>query len=88
MACDIVHYFVLFLELAILGRVLYAWVDPTPYPTNRFKEVLWGLTEPILVPLRRYVRPMGMFDFTPVIALLLLQVVQAFSQALLGCPPY
>ncbi len=85
--CDVVHYFLLFLRLAILGRVLYAWVDPTPYPTNMFKSMLWSLTEPILGPLRRYVPPMGMFDFTPVIALVLLIVVEQAARALL-CQPF
>jgi YggT family protein len=83
--CDAVSFFFLVLRLAILGRVLYTWVDPTPYPNNRFKAVLWGLTEPILAPLRRNIPPMGMFDFTPVIALVLLIVLDEVVRAAF-CP--
>ena len=85
--CEVARAFLFLLRLAILGRVLYAWVDPTPFPTNRFNAMLWALTEPILGPLRRYVPPMGMFDFTPVIALVLLIVVDQAAQALL-CQPF
>jgi YggT family protein len=35
-------------------------------------RIIWDLTEPILAPLRRVVPRMGMFDFTPTVALLLL----------------
>ena len=37
--------------------------------------VLKQMTEPILGPLRRVVPPLGMFDLTPMVALILLQVV-------------
>ncbi len=85
--CLVVHTFLFLLRLAVLGRVLYTWVDPTPYPTNRFKAMLWSLTEPILGPLRRYIPPTGMFDFTPVIALVLLIVLDEAATALL-CPTF
>jgi YggT family protein len=84
--CEAVGFFLLVLRLAILGRVLYTWVDPspdpTPDPTNRLKSVLWGLTEPILTPLRRYIPPVGMFDFTPVIALVLLYLAGEIATVL------
>ena len=69
------------LEAAVLVRVLYSWVDPNPYPTNTFKRVLWAVTDPILEPLRRVIPPMGMFDISPVVALVLLQVL---SQVVAG----
>ncbi|MXX53453.1 MAG: YggT family protein [Dehalococcoidia bacterium] len=37
--------------------------------------VLKQMTEPVLGPLRRVVPPLGMFDLTPMVALLLLQFV-------------
>lgn len=70
------------LQLAMLGRVLYSWVDQTPYPNNRVKEVLWSVTDPILTPLRRYVPPMGMFDITPMVAMLILWALQEVLQVL------
>jgi YggT family protein len=49
------------------------------------KAVLWGLSEPILMPLRRYIPAVGMFDFTPIIALVLLSLLDEIATVLL-CP--
>ena len=37
--------------------------------------ILKQMTEPVLGPLRRVVPPLGMFDLTPMVALILLQFV-------------
>jgi len=63
------------LQLAILARVLYSWVDPNPYPTNEVKRLLWMVTDPVLEPLRRVIPPLGMFDISPLVALVILQVL-------------
>jgi YggT family protein len=34
------------------------------------------LTEPILAPFRRLIPPLGMFDISPIIVILLLQLLQ------------
>ena len=41
------------------------------------------ITEPILAPLRRRIRPMGGIDFTPMAALLVLWIVQMLVDRLL-----
>ena len=71
------------LQLAILVRVLYSWVDQNPYPTNAFKRVLWTVTDPILEPLRRVIPPLGMFDISPIAALFLVQIVHRIVLAAL-----
>lgn len=63
------------LELAILIRVLWSWIDRSPYPTNAFTRVLWAVTEPILEPLRRVIPPLAMFDISPIVAIFLLQIL-------------
>ena len=63
------------LWLAILGRVIISWVRPTGGdPISNF---LIQVTEPILQPIRKIVPPLGMFDLTPMIALILLSVIQS-----------
>ncbi len=63
------------LELAILGRVIVSWVDPqNSYAISRF---LRDITEPIIGPIRRILPSAGMFDFAPMVALILLAVLQA-----------
>jgi YggT family protein len=62
------------LSFAILGRVLLSWVDPTR--NMRVTQILDEITEPILAPIRGVLPSMGMFDFSPIVAMLLLQALQ------------
>ena len=69
------------LLLAILGRVIMSWVTmfaPTSAVVQTINEVLHQMTEPVLGPLRRVIPPLGMFDLTPMIALILLEVIRRF----------
>jgi len=65
--------------LAILGWLLMSWVDPTG--NMRITQILRDLTEPILAPIRNLLPSMAMFDFSPIIAMLLLQ---ALGRLILG----
>ncbi|HQZ70922.1 MAG TPA: YggT family protein [Anaerolineae bacterium] len=72
-----------FLQLAVLVRVLLSWVDSSPYPDSRWKEVLFTVTDPILNPLRRIIPPVGgMIDLTPMAAIILLQVLESLVGSL------
>ena len=62
------------LELAILIRVLLSWFRPNPY--NPFVQAIYQITEPIMGPLRRIIPPLGMIDITPMVALIILQIIQ------------
>ena len=62
------------LELAILIRVLLSWIRPNPY--NPFVQAIYQITEPIMGPLRRVIPPLGMIDITPMVALIILQIIQ------------
>ena len=76
-------YFVTFMDLlltilgfAIIIRALLSWVSVDPY--NPLVQILFQITEPILAPLRRIIPPIGgMMDISPIVALILLQVLQA-----------
>ena len=61
------------LTAAIFIRVLLSWfpIDPR----NPLVSLLYDITEPILEPLRRVVPRMGMFDLSPLVALLLIQLL-------------
>ena len=61
------------LTLAILGRVLLSWVDP--FANMRITQILRDITEPILAPIRSLMPGAMMFDFSPIIATLLLQAL-------------
>ncbi len=71
---DFIDFLFYAFYLAILARVILSWFRFDPYhPLSLF---LHQVTEPILAPIRRLLPPTGMIDFSPLVALLLLQVVQ------------
>ena len=61
-------------SLAFIVRALLSWLNVSYYhPVARF---LIQITEPVLAPLRRYIPPRGGLDFTPIVALLILWLVE------------
>ena len=72
----IVTFFAILLRLlmfAIIGRALISWfpIDPR----NPLVRVLHEITEPVLAPLRRVIPRIGMIDITPLVAIIVLQVL-------------
>ncbi|MDI6814601.1 MAG: YggT family protein [Dehalococcoidales bacterium] len=61
------------LSLAIIARVILSWFSPSP--TNRLAIILYQMTEPLLEPLRRIIPRVGMIDFTPLVAIIILQLI-------------
>ena len=58
-----------------------SWVTmfaPDSPIVKTINDMLNQMTEPVLGPLRRVIPPLGMFDLTPMIALILLQVIQVY----------
>jgi YggT family protein len=47
---------------------------PLP-PWHPVREWMRRLTDPILKPFRGLVPPMGMFDFTPLVAIIVIQII-------------
>lgn len=62
------------LELAILGRVILSFIDPGGQWT--VSRILTEVTDPILKPIRSIVPNLGMLDLSPLIAYLLLSMLQ------------
>jgi YggT family protein len=61
------------LVLAIFVRVIMSWV-PIRLPLG-LNDLVWNVTEPVLAPIRRYMPIAGGMDFSPLIALLLIQII-------------
>ena len=62
------------LKIALVVRVISSWLPVSPYS----KWIRWSyvLTEWMLAPLRRVIPRIGMIDITPIVAWLLLNVIQ------------
>lgn len=58
------------LWLLVLGRILISWFDPTG--RSPLAAFLVRTTEPILAPVRRVLPPVGMFDLSSLVVLLVL----------------
>ena len=61
------------LALAVLVRALLSWFVRDPY--NPIVQILDSVTEPILQPLRQIVPRFGMMDLSPLVAIIVLQVI-------------
>ncbi len=70
------------LNIAILIRILLTWVPIDPY--HPLVRILNQITEPILGPARRIIPPMGGIDFSPIIVLVLLSLVERALLSVLG----
>ncbi len=68
------------LAIAIIIRALLSWF---PMGQNLITLLLDQITEPVLAPLRRVVPRLGMFDITPIVAILLLQLIGNIAQGLI-----
>jgi YggT family protein len=72
------------LVLAIFVRVIMSWV-PMRLPLG-LNELVWNVSEPVLAPIRRYMPIAGGMDFSPLIALLLIQVIASIILRVLPPP--
>lgn len=60
-------------SFVILARVLMSWVQVDP--NSPLARTLIDLTEPVLGPIRNALPPTAGLDFSPIIAIVLLQVL-------------
>lgn len=69
------------LNLLILARILLSWVPVDR--SNPIVSFIYEVTEPILGPIRRVLPSVGGLDLSPIIALVLVQVLQRVLLTLL-----
>jgi YggT family protein len=70
-ALDLLRYSIYILMVALIVQAVMSWVNPyTP-----LAPVFDAATRPFLGPLRRFVPPLGGVDITPLVLLVLLQIV-------------
>ena len=60
-------------SLIILARVLMSWINVDP--NSQLGRVIFDLTEPVLAPVRNLMPPAAGLDFSPIIVMVLLQIV-------------
>ncbi len=81
---DFVYVFLLVYILLILVYVLTSWIR-LPYTPwlNRIQRFLYDVCEPYLRLFRRVLPPLGPLDLSPVVAVIVLIVIQRLVAAVL-----
>ena len=67
--------------IALIGRVIISWLNVSS--ANPIASVIYQITEPILAPLRRILPKVGMLDFSPMVAIFIIILVQRVFIALI-----
>jgi YggT family protein len=77
---ELSQFIITFLQLllrillfAIFARIILSWIDQGGQ--SRITQILYEITEPILLPIRRIMPNTGMFDLSPMVAIILLQLL-------------
>ncbi len=74
-AWQILIYSLRIFEILIIVRIVMSFVV-SPGSRNPFVEMVTSATDPILLPIRSVLPDTGMFDLSPMVAILLLQVLE------------
>lgn len=78
---NFVALFTQILTLAIFVRAILSWFPVSP--DNPFVEVVMQVTEPILGPIRRVIPLIGFIDISPLVAIILLQMINSMAVGLI-----
>ena len=80
-ALNFVRVLFFILQFAIIIRALMSWFNPSP--DNPIARIVYEITEPVLGPLRRIIPRIGMIDISPIVAILLMQVIESVLESTL-----
>lgn len=67
--------------IAIIVRALMSWLPSLQI--SSFARVLDDITEPVMTPIRRVLPPAGGIDFSPIVAIVLIQVIKYVADRVL-----
>ena len=70
----IIYYLLVFFELVLVARVLLSWF-PNVDRSNPLIQFVFDITEPVLRPIRELLPQGMMLDLSPLIVILILNVV-------------
>jgi YggT family protein len=78
---NFVRFLLLAFEFMVIGRVLLSYVEQDPRRRSTVGQFLVAITEPVLAPIRNVLPKGGMFDFSPLVVILLLgAIIQALPR--------
>ena len=60
----------------LVVRIILSWVGADAY--NEIVQIIYRITEPLLLPFRRLPLQIGAMDFSPILAFIVLSVIRNF----------
>ncbi len=70
------------LIIVIFARVILSWLPQ--FQGSTIGRMVYDISEPILRPIRNIIPPAGMLDLSPMIAIIVLTVLQAIITTILS----
>lgn len=81
---EVLCFLVMLYTIVIVVRMILSWFPASDGLMAQLSAVTYRLTEPVLGPARRVIPPIGAVDLSPLVVLLLLQIV--VRGVILRCP--
>ena len=72
---ELIVTIVFLFELAVIGRVILSWFPLSNSGARGVMDVLFRITEPVLGPVRRVLPSFGGLDLSPIVVILVLNVL-------------
>lgn len=76
---DLLHLLLQVAFWAVIASIILSWIAPSG--PNPAAQLLWSLTEPMMRPARKLLPPIGGLDFSPIIVLLVIRVLDGWGLA-------
>ena len=71
---ELVSMSIKFYIFAIFGQIILSWI--APQNNNPIVSLLYQITEPIMAPAKKILPPMGGMDFSPILVLVGLNIIE------------
>jgi YggT family protein len=81
-ALDFIRILAIALNVIIIARVTVSWVKLSP--SNPIMIIIYGMSEPMLRPIRKLLPNTGGLDFSPIVVIILIMVAQRILNAIIG----
>lgn len=66
----------------MFGYILMSWIPNLR--ESKFGEIIGKFVEPVLVPFRKIIPPLGMIDISPIVAFIALRLAHSGARALIS----
>lgn len=71
------------IQLLVLVVIIQTVLTYFLSPFHPIRQVIDRIVEPMLMPIRRILPPLGMLDFSPLVLIILLEVIDSVLQRIL-----